>query len=121
MRAAGAPSPRETNTGCGARNLVVSARPAGDNRVLMFEAPPEVARYIAVKGSIAINGVSLTVNALRDPAHVQLSLIEFTLVHTTLGGLTAGDRVHVEADVIGKYVQRLAAGSLAALATQDHL
>ena len=58
---------------------------------------------------------------LRDPAHVQLSLIEFTLGHTTLGGLAAGDRVHVEADVIGKYVQRLAAGSLAALATQDHL
>jgi riboflavin synthase len=63
-------------------------------------------------GSIAVDGVSLTVNELLGPragsgAGVQLSLIDYTLRHTTLGALTVGDRVHVEADMLGKYVQRL--------------
>jgi riboflavin synthase len=58
-------------------------------------------------GSITIDGVSLTINALSDPALIQLSIIEFTLRHTTLGDLAAGSGVHVEADVLGKYVQRL--------------
>ena len=93
----------------------------GDARLVDIELPRELGPLVVPHGSITVDGVSLTVNALRDPAHVQLSLIEFTLGHTTLGGLAAGDRVHVEADVIGKYVQRLAAGSLAALATHDHL
>jgi riboflavin synthase len=53
--------------------------------------------------------VSLTVNALPAPGVLQLSIIEFTLRHTTLGGLRAGDRVHLEGDVIGKYVRQLAA------------
>ena len=60
-------------------------------------------------GSIAVDGVSLTVNALPAPDVVELSLIEYTLRHTTLGQLAPGRRVHVEADVIGKYVQRLLA------------
>ena len=55
----------------------------------------------------AVDGVSLTVNELPEPGVVQLSLIEYTLRHTTLGDLRHGDAVHVEADVIGKYVQRL--------------
>jgi riboflavin synthase len=67
-------------------------------------------------GSIAIDGVSLTVNALPAAGVVQLSLIEYTLRHTTLGALAPGDRVHVEADVLGKFVQRLAAPHLAAAA-----
>jgi riboflavin synthase len=58
-------------------------------------------------GSVAIDGVSLTVNELPAPGTLQLSLIDFTLRHTTLGDLAAGDRVHVEADMLGKYVQRL--------------
>jgi riboflavin synthase len=94
---------------------------SGDARLVDLELPRDLGPLVVPHGSITVDGVSLTVNALRDPAHVQLSLIEFTLGHTTLGGLTAGDRVHVEADVIGKYVQRLAAGSLAPLATHDHL
>ncbi len=62
-------------------------------------------------GSLAVNGVSLTVNELLDGG-VQISLIEFTLRHTMLGDLRAGDRVNVEADLVGKYVQRLAAPHL---------
>jgi riboflavin synthase len=54
-----------------------------------------------------VDGVSLTVNALPAPGVLQLSLIEYTLRHTTLLDLGTGDRVHVEADMLGKYVQRL--------------
>ena len=57
-------------------------------------------------GSITVNGVSLTVNALHDDG-IQLSIIEYTKRHTTLGELVAGDRVHVEADVLAKHVERL--------------
>ena len=62
-------------------------------------------------GSIAVNGISLTVNELLADG-VQLSLIEYTLRHTNLGDLRVGDRVNIEADMIGKYVQRLAAPHL---------
>jgi riboflavin synthase len=58
---------------------------------------------------VAVDGVSLTVNALPAPDVLQLSLIEYTLRHTALGEIATGDRVHVEADLIGKYVQRLLA------------
>jgi riboflavin synthase len=58
-------------------------------------------------GSVTIDGVSLTVNALPEPELLQISLIEYTLRHTTFADLTVGDQVHVEADMLGKYVQRL--------------
>jgi riboflavin synthase len=58
-------------------------------------------------GSITIDGVSLTVNAIPRPGVVQVSLVPFTSEHTTLGRLSSGDRVHVEADVLGKYVRQL--------------
>ena len=58
-------------------------------------------------GSLTVDGVSLTVNELPTAGTIQVSLIEHTLRHTTLGALAAGDRVHVEADIIGKYVRRL--------------
>ena len=58
-------------------------------------------------GSIAVDGVSLTINDLPGSEVVQLSLIEYTLRHTALDTLSEGDDVHVEADMIGKYVQRL--------------
>jgi riboflavin synthase len=64
-------------------------------------------------GSIAIDGVSLTVNALPSPGVVQLSLIEHTVRVTTLGLVTAGTQVHVEVDIVGKYLQRIAAPYLA--------
>jgi riboflavin synthase len=58
---------------------------------------------------VTVDGVSLTVNALPSPAVLQVALIEYTRRHTTLGALRAGDGVHLEADVIGKYVRQLVA------------
>ena len=78
-----------------------------DARVLDLQVPPEVARVSVPLGSITVDGVSLTVNAMPDAGTVQISLIPFTLEHTTLGGRRPGDRVHLEADAIGKYVQAL--------------
>jgi riboflavin synthase len=69
--------------------------------------PPQIAELLVPHGSITIDGVSLTVNATPEPSVVQLSLIEYTLRHTTLGSLAVGDAVHVEGDVIGKYVRQL--------------
>ena len=71
------------------------------------EVPPDIAELLVPHGSITVDGVSLTVNALPAPDMVQLSLIEYTLRHTTLGLLAVGDAVHVEGDVIGKYVRQL--------------
>src|SRR4030095_15910581 len=66
--------------------------------------PVDLGELLVPHGSLTGDGVSLTVNAIPDAGVVQLSLIEYTLRHTTLGALAAGDRVHVEGDVIGKYV-----------------
>lgn len=85
---------------------VVRVQGAGDNCVLVFEAPREVARYIAVKGSIAINGVSLTVNEV-DHMQFSVNIIPHTLSATNLGALTAGARVNLEADTVARYVERL--------------
>ncbi len=85
---------------------VVSVQPAGDNRVFVFEAPREVARYIAVKGSIAINGVSLTVNEVNN-MQFSVNIIPHTLAATNLGALAAGARVNLEADTVARYVERL--------------
>jgi riboflavin synthase len=85
---------------------VVSAQAAGDNRIFEIEAPREVARYIAVKGSIAINGVSLTVNDVQD-MNFSVNIIPHTLTATNLGALAAGARVNLEADTVARYVERL--------------
>ena len=80
----------------------------GDARLVDLALPPGLPELMVQHGSIAVDGVSLTVNDLSTPSSsVQLSLIDYTLRHTTLGGLSVGDRVHVEADMLGKYVQRL--------------
>ena len=78
-----------------------------DARLVELDLPPEIAELMVPHGSVAVDGVSLTVNALPSPGRIELSLIEFTLGHTTLGDLRVGDRVHVEADIIGKFVRRL--------------
>ena len=77
--------------------------------LLDIEVPPEIDRLLVPHGSITIDGVSLTVNRLLSPGIVQVSLIEWTEHHTTLGQLRQGDRVQLESDVIGKYVQALLA------------
>jgi riboflavin synthase len=78
----------------------------GDALLIDVSVPTAIQPLFVLHGSIAIDGVSLTVNDLK-PAGVQLSLIDYTLRHTTLGDLAAGSRVHVEADVIAKHVRRL--------------
>ena len=78
-----------------------------DARLLDLRVPPEVARVSVPLGSVAVDGVSLTVNAIPAPGLIQISLIPFTLQHTTLGERQVGDRVHLEADTIGKYVAEL--------------
>jgi len=79
----------------------------GDAVLVDVTVPSDVAELLVPHGSIAVDGVSLTVNAIPEQAVVQLSLIEYTLRHTTLGALTPGDLVHLEGDVIGKYVRQL--------------
>ncbi len=74
---------------------------------------PEIARLMAPHGSLTVNGVSLTANGLLPDNGVQLSIIEYTRRHTTLGDLVVGDRVQVEADVLAKHVERLMAPHLA--------
>jgi riboflavin synthase len=86
---------------------VMDVRQLGDARLVDLALPPGLADLMVQHGSVTVDGVSLTVNDLPAPGRLQLSLIEFTLRHTTLSGLAAGDRVHVEADMLGKYVQRL--------------
>jgi riboflavin synthase len=77
------------------------------SRRLVVEAPPDLARYVAAKGSIAVQGVSLTVNAVAG-ARFEVNLIPHTLAETTLGTLSAGDRVNLEVDLVARYVARLA-------------
>jgi riboflavin synthase len=88
----------------------------GDALLVDLALPSELTPLMVPFGSIAVDGVSLTVNSIPDAQTVQLSLIEYTLRHATLGLLQAGDRVNVEADVLGKYVQRLLAPHLAGAA-----
>ncbi len=73
---------------------------------LTFSVPRELLRYVVLKGSISLNGVSLTVAGLVDDA-VTVSLIPTTLSETTLGELVVGNKVNVEVDVIAKYVERM--------------
>jgi len=78
--------------------------------VVRIAVPPGLARYLVEKGSVAVDGVSLTVSALGgtpDEPWFEVSLIPTTLAATTLGGLPTGGRVNLEADVIGKYVERM--------------
>jgi riboflavin synthase len=78
-----------------------------DARLLNLRVPAEVARISVPLGSITVDGVSLTVNAKLEADLIQISLIPFTLQHTTLDERRVGDRVHVEGDTIGKYVLAL--------------
>lgn len=78
----------------------------GTNVLLGVRAPKSLARYIARKGSIAVDGVSLTVNAVRG-AEFEVNLIPHTLAVTTLRNLRAGDRVNLEVDPLARYAERL--------------
>ncbi len=80
---------------------------AGDAWLVDLQIPEVVGRVSIPLGSITVDGVSLTVNAMPRPGVVQLAVIPFTFRHTTLGGKAPGDSVHLEADTIGKYVAQL--------------
>ena len=87
--------------------VVEHTRRAGDVLLIDVRLPAELEPLVVLHGSVTVDGVSLTVNALSEPGLLQLSIIEFTWRHTTLGELTRGDRVHLEADMVGKYVRQL--------------
>lgn len=78
------------------------------NHVLEFTLAPEHARYLISKGSVTINGISLTVNSVTRNGF-SVNIIPHTRSATTLAGIRPGDRVNIETDIIGKYVERLAA------------
>ena len=86
---------------------VTGVRAAGDARLVDLALPHGLTDLMVRHGSVAIDGVSLTINDLPGPDIVQLSLIDYTLRHTALDALSEDDEVHVEADMIGKYVQKL--------------
>ncbi len=86
--------------------FVLSATPDHGSTRWRFEVPVELAKYIAPKGSIAINGVSLTVNEV-EAATFGVNIIPHTAEHTTFGTLTVGDAVNIEIDMLARYVARL--------------
>jgi riboflavin synthase len=88
---------------------VIRREQAGESRRLIVSAPPELARYIAVKGSICVDGVSLTVNTVGD-AQFGVNLIPHTLAVTNLKRCAPGVRVNIEADLIARYLERLLTG-----------
>jgi len=94
--------------GCGKTTSArILARVPGDRwEVVQFTLPPELSRYVVEKGSITVDGVSLTVSDVTDDTF-SVSLIPTTLGLTTLGHKVVGDAVNLEVDVIAKYVERL--------------
>lgn len=85
---------------------VLSLTPEGDALLARVAAPPDLLRYVVVKGPVCVDGVSLTVTAL-DEASFTVSLVRYTREHTTLEGRGAGARVNLETDIIARYVERL--------------
>ena len=81
-------------------------RPEGESEMLRFEYPPELGRYMILKGSIAVGGISLTIATL-DDAGFEVAVIPVTLERTTLGRMEIGTPVNLETDLIAKYVERL--------------
>ncbi len=95
--------------------VIVARRPEDGWEVVRISLPPELARYVIQKGSVAVDGVSLTVSALSAPGApeepwFEVSLIPETLRRTTLGRRQPGELVNLEVDMIAKYVERLLAG-----------
>ena len=84
-----------------------SIEPEGDGARLWVDVPPELLRYCVEKGSLAVDGVSLTIAAV-DERGVAIALVPHTLRETTLSALEPGDAVNLETDVLAKYVERLA-------------
>jgi riboflavin synthase len=91
---------------------VVDVRPEGDSMRIGLSVPAEVGSMIAAKGSIALDGVSLTVNEVREAegaTHFSVNVIPHTAQHTTLGNLQSGQQLNVEVDVLARYIGRMLA------------
>jgi riboflavin synthase len=89
---------------------VVDTKAVGESTELVVLCPTNLARFVAAKGSLVVNGVSLTVNQVVDVpsgCHASINLIPHTRLHTTLGDLAPGSRVNLEVDLIARYVERL--------------
>jgi len=89
---------------------VVTVDPHGDMTGIGLSLPPDLARYVARKGSLSVDGVSLTVNEVVDGdggCRVELMIIPHTREQTTLGGLARGQRVNLEIDLVARYIERL--------------
>ena len=89
---------------------VVAFEPVGESHRLEVRAPAELAKYIARKGSVTVQGVSLTVNSVNGP-EFEINLIPHTLQVTTLKNLKPGSQVNLEVDLIARYIERLLAAS----------
>jgi riboflavin synthase len=102
--------------------IVHTLEQRGESWLFVVDAPPELARYFAYKGSVAVNGVSLTVNRVEDLAsatasarcRIWINLIPHTMSVTTLRNLGAGDRVNLEVDLVARYLERMLPGALQA-------
>jgi riboflavin synthase len=95
---------------------VTHFQPVGESWELRIMAPPALAKYLAYKGSITVNGVSLTVNAVHDSpegCEASINLIPHTVQNTSLHALRAGSRVNLEIDLIARYVERMLSGTKA--------
>jgi riboflavin synthase len=89
---------------------VLAFEPVGESWLLRVRAPAHLGRYIARKGSVTVNGVSLTVNAVQDDAQgcaFDINLIGHTIAHTTLGELRPGDAANLEIDLMARYAERM--------------
>ncbi len=87
--------------------------PLGESWELRIQAPADLARYLAYKGSVTVNGVSLTVNRVQDNAlgcEISINLIPHTVTHTALHTLQAGVPVNLEIDTVARYVERMLRG-----------
>lgn len=92
---------------------IISVHPLGRAKEYWIKAPDELARYIAEKGSITVDGISLTVNAV-DGARFKLTIVPHTTAETTVGDWRPGRRVNLEVDLIARYLERLMLGDKAA-------
>ena len=99
---------------------VISITPEGESRLFKFEAPPSVMRYVVEKGFIAVDGTSLTVVSCSHRAF-SVAIVPYTWENTVLGSRKVGDAVNLEADIMAKYVERLASGPRLPIDAADEL
>ena len=90
--------------------VVQSITPVGESRVFSFSIPAVLAKYVVEKGSVAVDGVSLTINSVKD-TEFSVNIIPYTLRETTFSEFRRGSEVNIECDIIGKYVEKMLSGA----------